>query len=374
MVLKVSSPSKKGLITFPKKELRMTSIDGYITGWDIGGVNIKAVRLKRQGQNLKQARAVVRPFEIWRDREGLAAALRDTGKELGAKGPHRVAVTMTAELSDAFPTKREGVLFILNAMERAFEESFVYPFSLDEKFLSLDEVKKTPLKCAATNWLASALFISSHHSDCILMDIGSTTTDIIPIRGGRVTSRGRTDTQRLVSGELVYSGILRTNPNTVVNQVPVGGESCRVAAEYFATMADVYLVLGQLTPGEYTSPTADGRAKTIPAARERLARLVCSDGQIMSEDEIHTLACYLREKQLQQITDALFQVLSGLQDDVNPPLVVAGSGGSLAKEVARRMNLQVIELEREWGDKAFAAFPALAVAYLLAQKPTGRSG
>ena len=80
------------------------------------------------------------------------------------------------------------------------------------------------------------------------------------------------------------------------------------------------------------------------------------------------------EKQLQQIAEAPFQVLSGLQDDANPPLVVAGSGGFLAKEVAMRLNLQVIELEREWGDKALAAFPALAVAYLLAQEPTGRIG
>ena len=356
------------------EELSMRSIDGPIIGWDIGGVNIKAVRLERQGREMKNVRAAVRPFEIWRDRESLTAVLRDVGEELGMQGPHRVAVTMTAELSDVFRMKREGVLFVLDAIGRAFEKTLVYPFTLDGRFLSLDEARKAPLKCAATNWLASALFISSQHSDCILMDIGSTTTDIIPIRGGRVTNRGRTDTQRLGSGELVYTGILRTNPNTVVNQVPVGGEPCRVAAEYFAAMADVYLVLGQITPEEYTCPTADSRAKTIPGARERLARLVCSDGQIMSEDEIHTLACYLREKQLQQIAEALFQVLSGLQDDANPPLVVAGSGGYLAKEVARRLNLQVIELEREWGDKALAAFPALAVAYLLAQEPTGRIG
>jgi hypothetical protein len=346
--------------------------DYPIIGWDIGGVNIKAVRLEYQERKIKAFRTAVRPFEIWREPDNLIIVLQDIAEELGMQGHQNVAVTMTAELSDVFRTKREGVLFVLDAIEKAFSKVPVYPFNLEGRFFTLDEARKSPLLCAATNWLASALFVATHHSDCILMDIGSTTTDIIPIRGGRAISKGRTDTQRLASGELVYTGLLRTNPNTVVNQVPVKGRPCRVAAEYFTSMADIYLLSGQLSPDQYTCPTADGRPKTIPAARDRLARLVCSDSETMSAEEIDTLACYLREKQLQQITDSLLQVLSGLKNGFSLPLIVLGTGKFLVKEVARRLGMPVIEAEQKWGDRAAACFPALAAAYLLAMNRFGK--
>jgi len=131
--------------------------------------------------------------------------------------------------------------------------------------------------------------------------------------------------------------------------------------------------LGRITVDQYSCPTADGRDKTVSAARERLARFVCSDADLMSANEIHTLAGYLQEKQLQQIVEAIFQVMSGsLQDDMLLPLVVVGSGKFLAAEAARRLNLQVIEFDREWNEKALTAFPAMAVAYLLAKELSER--
>ena len=348
----------------------MTINDYSIIGWDIGGVNIKAVRLECQEWKIKAFRTTVRPFEIWREPDNLIRVLRDIAKDLGVQDLQSMAVTMTAELSDVFRTKRDGVHFVLDAVEKAFSKTPIYLFNLEGRFFGLDEARKNPLRCAATNWLASALFIAADHPDCILMDIGSTTTDIIPIRGGKVISRGRNDTQRLAAGELVYTGVLRTNPNTIVNQAPVAGRPCRVAAEYFTCMADVYLVLGQIAPGGYTCPTADGQAKSIPAARDRIARLVCSDSEMMSAEEIDALARYLWEKQLQQIVDPLFQVLSGLQGGFGLPLAVVGSGRFLAKEAARRLGIQTVKSGRQLGDSELASFPALAVAYLLAEELT----
>ncbi len=351
----------------------MKSNGQMIVGWDIGGVNIKAVRFQLQHGKIKALNTVVCPLEIWQDHTDLKMKLRDIGEELDLRDSPKMAVTITAELSDAFRNKQEGVLYVLDAIEQTFEKSYIFPFSINGEFLNMDKARKSPLLCAATNWLASACFISAYHSDCIpsdfvLMDIGSTTTDIIPVRGGKVIAEGNTDTKRLMSGELIYTGILRTNPNTLVCQVPVEGRFCRVAAEYFTSMADIYLILGLITPDEYSCPTADGRAKTIPAAMERLSRLVCSDGEIMCREDIYKIACYTREKQLQQIVEALFQILSGLKDGYSLPLVVVGTGGFLAKEAAIRLGLSIIELEKQWDHKTLAAFPALAAAYLLTQK------
>ena len=334
-----------------------------VLGLDIGGVNIKAVLLKYQHQKLLSHQIAVRPFEIWRKRERLAVLLQEMGAELGLLDYSQVALTMTAELSDAFQTKREGVLFVLGAVEQAFSKSTIYTFSLDGSFLSMAEAVYDPLSCAASNWLASAQFLAIEHPSCILIDIGSTTTDIIPILQGKITNRGFTDLQRLTSGELLYSASVRTNPNTIVDQVPINGVLCRVAAENFTCMADVYLILGKINSDAYSGPTPDGRPKTVQAAQARLARLVCADCEMMDEKAIYQLAVYLGEKHLQQITESLLMVLSGLENDL--PLALVGAGEFIVKEIARRLDRTVINFKEEPCNWPITALPAFAVAYLL---------
>ena len=339
-----------------------------VVGWDIGGVNIKAARLLWQAGEIVDSRVVVQPFEIWRKRENLPGMLEQIGDELGIALTKAMAVTMTAELSDTFRSKREGVLSILETIDQVFPNIPIYPLSLEGDFVPLSEARQHPLDFAASNWLASGLYVAHRHCDCILMDVGSTTTDIIPIREGRVICTGRTDMERLTSGELIFSGILRTNPNTIVEQVPINGRMCRVAAELFTLMADVYLWLGYISPESYTCPTADGRAKSRQASKERLARLVCADAEMLNEEQLFKLARYLFEKQLQQLIEALCQVLSRIDNGYQMPLAVAGAGAFLAAEAGTHLGITVLDLAKEWGVKATAALPAQAAAYLLARK------
>lgn len=350
----------------------MLSNSFSIVGWDIGGVNIKAARLIWRAGALVDSQVVVFPLEIWREQPGLPSVLRLIGEDLGIQAATAMALTMTAELSDAFRSKREGVLSIFDIVSHAFPKIPIYPLSLKGDFVPIAEARACPLDFAANNWLASGLYIANRHPNCLLMDVGSTTTDIIPIRDGHVDCAGRTDMERLMSGELVYSGILRTNPNTIVGKVPVNGRMCRTAAELFTLMADVYLLLGYLSPEAYTCPTADGREKSHQAARERLARLICADGEMLNEQQLFKLAKYLHEKQLQQLTDALCQVLSKGEDGYRMQLAAAGAGAFIAAEAGRRLGINLLDLEQEWGSEAIVALPAQAAAHLLARRFTGK--
>ena len=334
-------------------------------GWDIGGVHIKAVRIDWQKGKIIDTRIAIHPLEMWHEYTNLSAILRDVGVDLGLDGVRAMAVTMTAELSDAFRSKREGVLFILDAIGSAFPGIPVYLLNIDGDIVKQKE-GLNPLDYAATNWLASAQYLATRHSDFILMDVGSTTTDIIPVSKGRVVSRGRTDIERLASGELVYSGILRSNPDTVTSQVPIQGQMCRVAAESFTNMGDVYLILGHVTQEEYSCPTPDGRAKTAVAAAERLARFVCADAETLDSEQIFKLARYLFEKQLEKMTEALLQVLSAQEDGYRLPVIAAGAGSFLAAKASRRLGLSVVDLEKEYGKMSAAAFSSLAVGCLTA--------
>jgi hypothetical protein len=199
------------------------------------------------------------------------------------------------------------------------------------------------------------------------MDVGSTTTDILPILDGQVRVSGRTDLARLASGELVYTGVLRTNLAAIVQTVPVAGRFCRVASEYFAVSGDVHLILGYLRPQDYTCPTPDGQLPSVDSARKRLARLVCADIEMLTTAQIDELARYIYSRQVRQICGGLDQVISRLPRLRSHPVVVLGAGAFLAAAAARSLGLEIRNLAGNWGQKELAVAPCLAAAYLLAE-------
>ena len=337
-------------------------------GWDVGGVQVKAARVASRDGAPCEVRTAVRPFEMWRGRERLPGVLREVAAELGVTPAAPLALTMTAELSDAFRSKREGVLFVMDGVGEAFPRSPAFVLDCRGEFAALREARSRPLDFAATNWIASALLAASRVADCVLVDVGSTTTDIVPIRGGRLACEGRTDLARLAAGELVYTGVLRTNPNTLTATVPVRGRPCRVAAEHFAVMADAYVLLGRLGAADYTCSTPDGRDTSPAACAERLARLVCADREMLSEPEIVKLARYLVERQLQVVSEGLLQVVSRWDGPADAPVAPAGAGAFLAAEVAGRLGRAVLPAGSVWGDEG-VALPAVAAACLLAASP-----
>jgi probable H4MPT-linked C1 transfer pathway protein len=277
-----------------------------------------------------------------------------------------MAVTMTAELSDVFETKREGVLFILNSLKACFPEAAIYALSLSGEFTALDKARARPLDFAASNWLASAQWIAGKIPNCLLVDVGSTTTDILPILEGKASVRGRTDLERLASGELAYTGVLRTNLAAIVHSVPLAGRFCRVAAEYFAISGDVHLVLGHLDPRDYTCATPDGRPPSLNSARQRLARLVCADAEMISATEIDEMARYIYAQQVRQIRECIDQLISRLPSVRRLPVIAVGSGAFLGAAAARSAGMGVGELDTTMGREELAVMPCIAAAQLLA--------
>jgi (4-(4-[2-(gamma-L-glutamylamino)ethyl]phenoxymethyl)furan-2-yl)methanamine synthase len=328
---------------------------------DIGGANTKAAWL--DGESL---RTVSRPFEVWRDRDALSAVLRDVAAEV-AGGPARaVAITMTAELSDAFRTKREGVAFVLDAARDALGARPLSVLTTAGELVPVEAARARPWDVAAANWVATALAVADAHPDALLIDVGSTTTDLVPIAAGRVAATGHNDLERLLAGELVYSGVLRTNLATIAPRVPVRGDRCPVSSECFAISADVHLVLGHLAQEAYDCPTPDGRPATLAFARERIARLVCADVEQLDEGEVDAIAAYLGGEQLRRLEDAARRVQRQLPPDA--PVVAVGAGAFLGREVAARLERTVADPPTPWGATAGEVAPAAALAALLAAR------
>ena len=336
---------------------------GGVIGLDVGGANTKAVW--RDGV---QRRTVSRPFEVWREREALEAVLREVVAEVAPEPVDVVALTTTAELSDAFRTKREGVGFVLDAAEAALGARQLLALTTAGELVSVTEARARPLDVAAANWVASALAVAGLHADALMIDVGSTTVDVIPIAAGRVAAVGRTDLDRLLAGELVYTGALRTNLAAIAPRVPVRDCWCPVTSELFAISADVQLILGHITPNAYTCATPDGRPPSVEYARERVARLVCSDVEQLAAEEIDAIAAFLHAEQVRQIEAAARRV-SGRFEGA-PPVVPLGAGAFLAREAAQRLRRTVVELPGSEAERDAA--PAAALAELLGKRVRAR--
>lgn len=294
---------------------------------------------------------------------------------------------MTAELCDVFPSRAQGVEQILSLARAVFSDCPIYVWSLNGDFLAPDQALASPMEVAAANWLASATMLAQSCEDIragsgLLVDMGSTTTDILPLARGQVRVRGRTDQERLAWGELVYTGVLRTPLHSIVKGVFIGGQPCPTTPEYFTIAADVYRVLGDIDEEAYTCPAPDGGSPSWEAASRRLARLVASEPEALGEVGILTLAGYIKEKHIQQITEAAYQVISrsGMPlripgSDSSPPLFMAGQGSFVLKEVARRLGWQPVPwweavpgIELKDGSREPYALTAYALVWLLAKK------
>src|SRR5262249_51822817 len=308
---------------------------------------------------------VERPFPLGREFHRLSSVLSAVA---ASAGPAPImAITMTAELADCFATKREGVGFVIGAFETAFPTSAVFIYGVDGRFRSSEQVRHRPLDVAAANWMATATLVARGAPNAVLIDVGSTTTDIIPIVNGRVASMGFTDPARLRLGELVYTGCLRTPVSAIVRSVPLHDGRCRVAAEHFAIAADVYRWLGPIAEADYTCETPDGRGRSESEAGARLARMVCADREMLSSADITAIADHVARTQTRQIAHGVGQVGGHLSAGPPPVAVIAGSGAFLARAAAETTGLAAHDLAEQLGADAARAVPAAAVAWHLAE-------
>jgi (4-(4-[2-(gamma-L-glutamylamino)ethyl]phenoxymethyl)furan-2-yl)methanamine synthase len=305
-------------------------------GLDVGGANTKAAMVDGCGD----VKIASEPFEVWRDAGAMAEVIASVVGRFGlARAP--VAMTTTAELVDVFATKREGVLYVLDAAAEALRHRQLRVITTDGSLIGLEQGRASPLSCAAANWMATALLVARSLPDAVLVDCGGTSTDVIPIVGGRVAARGRTDVERLLAGELVYTGALRTNVATVVSAVPIGGEPCPVSSELFAITADAHLLLGNLAAEQCTCTFPDGRGGSPPEVRSRLARLVCADPEQLAAGDLEAIAGAVEEAQVAAITAAVGRV--ALRTVTGAPVVAVGVGAFLARAAAERSGLAVHE-------------------------------
>jgi probable H4MPT-linked C1 transfer pathway protein len=288
--------------------------------------------------------------------------------QLGSAGS-LAAITMTGELVDLFNDRNEGVISILECASQHFQGISVYIFAGEQGFIPLKQASKHTEAIASANYLATSQLAARYWNQGLLLDIGSTTSDLIPCRNGTPCPQGKNDQTRLISGELIYSGVTRTPLMALAQRVPLRGSWVRVTAEHFATTADVYQLLGWLSKDADLHPSADRRGKHPKDCAQRLARMVGADSQHWPIYTWRQLATYFAEQHCQQITEAIFQVLSRIDLLPEAPIIGAGIGRFLAVECARRIHRPYVDFSEALGTNSQTSIsadhaPAAALAQL----------
>jgi probable H4MPT-linked C1 transfer pathway protein len=324
---------------------------------DIGGANLKIA----DGEGYAAAYS----FSMWRDSAGLTQQIRTLISE--APQSNHLAVTMTGELADCFENKVAGVRFILNAVREGSDNRHSRIYLCDGRLVTPQVAVTLPSLVAAANWHALAQFAGrfAEGAPALLVDVGSTTCDIIPIVGGKPAAAGISDTQRMVAGELVYTGVERSPVCAVAREINYRGQTCPLVQELFATMRDVYTVLEQIPEDAASHLTADGRPAVKAASRARLARMISADTDEFNHRDAVALARDVADAQAELLARAIERV----RDTMAQPaaeLILSGHGEFLARAALERLRLDlpVTSLTRELGPAISRSATAHALAVL----------
>jgi probable H4MPT-linked C1 transfer pathway protein len=315
-----------------------------LIGWDVGGAHIKACLLRR-GEVFDVAQWAC---PLWLGMDRLAPVLQAARERWPGLGAAQHAVTMTGEMVDLFANREQGVRQIAAELARSLiapslaqepaaaaraEAGSVHFFAGDAGWCRAQDVAVHWQAIASANWLATARHAALRFGEGLLVDIGSTTTDLIAFKGARVLSPTRTDAQRLASGELVYQGVVRTPLCALAQRIDWRGTPHNVMNEFFASAADVYRLTGELNPAHDLVPSADNAAKDLPATRQRLARMIGLDQREATPEEWLVFARAWRAAQVAELGGQLRRVMAAHGLGRDAVLVSAGCGDFLVGDV-----------------------------------------
>ncbi len=333
----------------------------HFSGWDIGGADLKVSRCDQHGQLIN---SIELPCPLWQGINGLADSLHQALSLLD-NHTDRHFITLTGESADCFANRLQGVSDILDTVAAQLPAENCRVFNQSQSWLDLTDAKQHWQQVASMNWLATASWLATQYSDALLIDIGSTTTDIIMIADGQPQLQAFSDQGRLQSGELVYSGVIRTPLMALAQQIPFAGQLQKVANEVFATTADIWRLLDKL-PDNISDRSADGQSWQAANCRQRLARMVGSDAEHYPDSDWQQLADWYGQQQIRQIHESCQQVInSQISITTQAPVIGAGIGRFLAAEIAALLGRPYQDMaDLQVGEPAAIAAPASALALL----------
>lgn len=330
-------------------------------GWDVGGAHLKLALFSENSLQVFQW-----PCPLWRGLQELIDCLNVAfAKISGDQWVHHL--TMTGELVDIFDNREDGVIKIIDTFIKTVPSGHHVKIFSGNDLVSAGSAIANTRNVASANWLASGQLLSRYFSDALFIDMGSTTADLLLIQGGKPCNMGYTDAERLRTGELVYTGAVRTCVNTICNSIPYDQDMVPMMAENFAVSADVYRILEALPDHADSGETMDGQGKDKVASMRRLARMIGEDFREPDIPHWEKASLHISTQQKEMIMKQARIQLARL--DKEGVIVAAGVGRFLIQQVAQEIAIPcydfsdaVLSETVRYSDCAADCAPAVSLA------------
>ena len=294
-----------------------------VLGLDIGGNHSKFTLLKKKGDTFVCDAGCVALgpgaptlFDV------LKNLSRDAGDNVDAIG---VITSYPAGLS---LTYEEGLSFTIKQMLRVFPEECIYIADFSGSLHRIYDLEvEDPFIFSATNFFGSGKIGTHLMEEGIVIDTGSTSTDILAIKHGKISLMGP-DNKRLkrhLVGEMNWLGVLATPLSLVSRYVPFKGRMVPIS------QGDFYIsdVFNMLYPEKLKSISKMYGRPLPDSSRSyyNITKSINLDPSYVSQTEAYTMARYILAKAQSILRDSLFLLLSYHNFSIeDTPFLIMGVG------------------------------------------------
>jgi len=308
----------------------MKSKSTYV-GLDIGGAHVKAVGID---QYKKINFIFYEKCPLWKDFVLLEKTLYKLLKYLDSRKA-TFGITITAELSDCFVNRTNGAKLIYKLCKK-LGIKFYFFSSKNKNF----EKKINFSDICSMNWLATGEYIKDKINEAVVIDFGSTTTDIIIIKNQRIVNRHFSDFDRINNCELIYTGCTRTPLFAIAKKIVVNSNEYNLIPELFSTTADLYRVNKLLNKNLDLFDSADNRSKSKLNSLKRISRNFGVDFE-KKNPLINKFIDTLSEIQKNHIFHCTNKLIKQHNIKSNTPIVPCGIGQKIIENHAIKLGYKI---------------------------------
>lgn len=308
-----------------------------VLGIDIGGKNIKYTVLTPEKGKYHIDGGIIHSISMKMELDHIL-------KRLLARIPEVSCIGVTMSFPVSYRDFQKGVEKIVNSFVNSEPGAPVLLVDFQGDLWSLrDAVTAEPVRFSASNFFGSAFLASKICDNAVMIDTGSTSTDIILIKNGRPLIMGKDieDIKRNLTGEMTWTGIMHTLVSSLTHFVPFRGRLVRVNSSS-TTTNDIYNVLNYAEMGSLLR-IYGMKQKEIEYYYLSVASFFGYDLSTIEPREIENASRFVSIKHMESVAESLLRVISGYNmslQDTN--FVLMGIG----KDILLKKVLNLLEVPK----------------------------
>jgi uncharacterized hydantoinase/oxoprolinase family protein len=320
------------------KGRRSFMTEGTIIGFDIGGSNIKFTMLTPQNQKyLARGRIANAPH--------MKVELEYIVKRFLSEVPDEIScVGMITSYPVSCGDQGKAVEELVTLVHSALPQKPVFFIDFEGQMWPLQKVMSVnPARFAMSNFYGSAYLGSKICDRGVIMDTGSTSTDILLTADNHLTTIGKDTTtiRRNLTGEMTWTGVLFTPISSLTQYIPLRGRWMKGNPRGGQTN-DVYNILYYEEMRNLLHLYGSKQKEKDAYALDIASLFLCDLGNI-DFVEIENVSHYVSVKHREIVAESLLQVLSTYNldaKDIN--YILMGIG----KDILLKKVLDLVDVDR----------------------------